>query len=245
MRVLVVDDEAPARVRMRQLLEDLPGWDCCGEASTGEQALRELAQTEPDVVLLDIRMPGMDGLETARHLASLDEPPAVIFTTAYGEHALEAFETQAVGYLLKPLRREALQEALHSACRVTRAQLSEIADEAETEEARTHICARVRGGLQLVPVSQILYFQADNKYVTVRHRDGEVLIDDSLRQLEEEFGDAFIRIHRNALVARKYLGGIEKHSGTARVRLLDCEETLEVSRRHLPGVRRELKALDR
>ena len=245
MRVLIVDDEAPARERLRRLLDDIPGWEMCAEAATGEQALRELEQTRPDVVLLDIRMPGMDGLEVARHLASLDAPPAVIFTTAYGEHALEAFDTRAVGYLLKPIRQQALAEALESACRVTRAQLTEIDPDDGPAPARTHICARVRGGLQLVPVSQILYLQADNKYVTVRYLEGEVLIDDSLRQLEDEFGDDFVRIHRNALVARRYLGGIEKHGNTVRVRLLECDETLEVSRRHLPGVRREIKALDR
>lgn len=246
MKVLIVDDESPARERLRRLLDELPGWEVCGEAATGDQALRELDQTQPEVVLLDIRMPGMDGLEVARHLATLDEPPAVIFTTAFGEHALEAFDTQAVGYLLKPIRQQALREALDSACRVTRAQLSQLGEQGESgQPVRTHICARVRGGLQLVPVSQVLYFQADNKYVTVRYLEGEVLIDDSLRQLEDEFGDAFIRIHRNALVARRYLGGIEKHGNTARVRLLDCDETLEVSRRHLPHVRREIKALDR
>ncbi len=245
MRVLIVDDETPARERLLRLLEDISGWEPCGEAATGEQALRELDQTRPDVVLLDIRMPGMDGLEVARHLASLDEPPAVIFTTAYGEHALEAFDTQAVGYLLKPIRQEALRESLEAACRVTRAQLAEVEGEVGPAPARTHICARVRGGLQLVPVSQILYFQADNKYVTVRHLEGEVLIDDSLRQLEDEFGEQFIRIHRNALVARRYLGGIEKQGNVARVRMLECDETLEVSRRHLPHVRREIKSLDR
>jgi len=245
MRVLIVDDETPARERLQRLLTELPGWEFCGEAATGEQVLRELDQTRPDVVLLDIRMPGMDGLEVARHLTSLEEPPAVIFTTAYGEHALEAFDTQAVGYLLKPIRKQSLQEALESARRVTRAQIAELGENTESHQVRTHICARVRGGLQLVPVGQILYFQADSKYVTVRYLEGEVLIDDSLRQLEDEFGDDFVRIHRNALVARRYLGGIEKHGNTARVRLLDCDETLEVSRRHLPGVRREIKALDR
>ncbi len=247
MRVLVVDDEAPARARIRGLLEALPGWECCGEAATGEQALMELGQTAPDVVLLDIRMPGMDGLETARHMASLDQPPAVIFTTAFEEHALEAFEAQAVGYLLKPLRRERLEEALEAARRVTRAQLAEAGEAVHGPgQARTHICARMRGGLQLVPVDEVLYFQADNKYVTVRHLQGQVLIEDSLRQLEDEFGEAFVRVHRNALAARKFLEGLERNTTSgAQLRLRECEETLEVSRRHLPGLRRELRALGR
>jgi len=152
MRVLIVDDEPPARDRLRRLLEELPDTECVGEAGTGEQALELARQAQPDVVLLDIRMPGMGGLEAARHLAALPEPPAVIFTTAYEQHALEAFDAEASGYLLKPIRRERLAAALERAQRPSRAQLARIS---EAAEARTHITARVRDQLKLIPVGGV------------------------------------------------------------------------------------------
>jgi len=183
------------------------------------------------VVLLDVRMPGMDGVEAARHLNELEEPPAVIFTTAYDQYAVEAFEANAVGYLLKPVRKEQLAASLARAGRLTRAQLQKLAA-AGTEERRTHIAARHREGLRLIPLEEVQYFLADQKYTTVRHVKGEDLIEDSLRLLEGEFGAAFVRIHRNALVAVKYLEGIERNAdGQYFVRLRGCEAPLAVSRR--------------
>ncbi|MEJ2643827.1 MAG: LytTR family DNA-binding domain-containing protein [Gammaproteobacteria bacterium] len=243
MKVMIVDDESPARERLRRLLGQVPECRVCAEAANGREALQAAARSEPDVVLLDIRMPGMDGLEAARHLADLEQPPAVIFSTAYGEHALEAFEAHAVDYLLKPIRAERLDDALRKARRLTRAQAQALTHDSGAEaRARTHICARVRGNLELVPVDAVRCFEADQKYVTVHHPDGTVLIEDSLRTLEGEFGARFVRIHRRTLVAVAFLEGLEKdESGKSRVRLAGIQERPEVSRRHLAAVRGLLK----
>src|SRR2546430_1563300 len=231
MRVLSVDDEPPARGRLRSLLAEIADVEVVGEAVNGHEALKESHDLAPDVVLLDVRMPGMDGLEAARHLNVLEEPPAVIFTTAYDTYAVEAFEANAVGYLLKPVRKEQLAASLMRAGRLTRAQLQKLAA-AGAGERRTHIAARHREGLRLIPIEEVQYFLADQKYTTVRHVNGEDLIEDSLRLLESEFGAAFVRIHRNALVAVKYLERIERSAdGQYFVRLRGCEAPLQVSRR--------------
>ncbi|HEB57774.1 MAG TPA: response regulator transcription factor [Gammaproteobacteria bacterium] len=254
MKILIVDDEPLARSRLAALIAALPDHEVAGEAGNGLQALEQVQALEPDVVLLDIRMPGMDGIEAARHLATLETPPAVIFTTAYDDYALAAFETNALDYLLKPIRRERLAQALDSSHRLTRAQLVALrqsatagegvnpADAERGAEARRHISARVKGGLRLVPVEEICFFHADQKYVTVGYLGGEVLIDESLKSLEEEFGERFVRIHRNALVARERIMGLEKDAaGRCCVILRDCDQRLEVSRRHLPGIRKRLR----
>jgi two-component system response regulator AlgR len=240
MRVLIVDDEQLARDRLARMLASLEGYEVVGEAAHGVNALEQVQALQPEVVLLDIRMPGMDGMEAARHLAALDEPPAVIFCTAYEEHAIQAFDLQAVGYLLKPVRKEHLADALGKAQRVNKAQLAALGG--PEQRRRTHISARTRRGIELIPVDDVRYFQADQKYVTVRHGGGEVIIDETLRDLEEEFGDAFVRIHRSALVAVQHMERLERLApGRAQVRLRDVEEPLEVSRRHLSGVRRLMK----
>jgi two-component system response regulator AlgR len=230
LRVLIVDDEPPARERLRSLLAELDDVEVVGEAANGHEALRETHDRAPDVVLLDVRMPGMDGIEAARHLNVLDEPPAVIFTTAYDQYAVDAFDAHAVGYLLKPVRKEQLATSLARAGRLTRAQLQKLA--AGEEARRTHIAARHREGLRLIPLEEVQYFLADQKYTTVRHVNGEDLIEDSLRLLESEFGAAFVRIHRNALVSVKYLERIERNAdGQYYVRLRGCAAPLQVSRR--------------
>jgi len=244
MKVLIVDDEAPARERLQRIMEQLEGYSVCGQASSGEEALAVTEACQPDVLLMDIRMPGMDGLEAARHLLVLDQPPAIIFTTAYSEHAVDAFETHAVDYLLKPVRQERLLEALENAGRLSRIQAAALQSAGENPGGRQRICARIRGSLQLIPVNEIRYFQADQKYVTVCTPDTRVLIEESLKSLEEEFAERFIRIHRNALIAKDYLAGLEKDAdGCATVSLLGIGEQLEVSRRHLAEVRRLVKAL--
>ncbi|RMF00726.1 MAG: DNA-binding response regulator, partial [Alphaproteobacteria bacterium] len=193
-------------------------------------------------VLMDIRMPGMDGLEVARHFAELEEPPAVIFCTAYEEHAVQAFELEAVGYLLKPVRRENLEVALTKAQRVNKAQLAALSD--ERPPRRTHISARTRRGIELVPVDDVRYFQADQKYVTVRHGDGEIIIDETLKELEEEFGDRFVRVHRNALVAARFITGLNRQAdGHYQIQLKDVEELVDISRRHVAAVRKLVKSL--
>jgi two-component system response regulator AlgR len=241
MRVLLVDDETLARERLRRLLAEVPDCEVCGEAADGHAALHGYEQLQPDVVLMDIRMPGMDGLEAARHLAGLADPPAVIFTTAFGDHALEAFEACAVDYLLKPIRAERLAAALGNARRLTRAQATQLGS--DTGGVRSHICVRVRGNLQLIPVSDIRFFRADHKYVTVRTGDAEYLIEEPLKALEDEFTARFLRIHRNALVAADFIVGLEKDAaGQCVVVLGGIDERLEVSRRHQPEVRARLKA---
>jgi two-component system, LytTR family, response regulator AlgR len=230
LKVLIVDDEPPARERLRSLLAEIADVEVVGEAVNGHEALKETHDRAPDVVLLDVRMPGMDGLEAARHLNVLEEPPAVIFTTAYDQYAVEAFDANAVGYLLKPVRKEQLAASLARAGRLTRAQLQRLA--AAGEERRGHIAARHREGVRLIPIEEVQYFLADQKYTTVRHLKGEDLIEDSLRLLESEFGTAFVRIHRNTLVGVKYLERIERTAdGQYFVRLRGCEATLQVSRR--------------
>jgi len=229
LKVLIVDDEPPARERLRGLLTEIGDVDVIGEAANGAEALSCVHDLAPDVLLLDVRMPGMDGLEAARHLNVLEEPPAVIFTTAYDQYAVEAFEAHAVGYLLKPVRKEQLAAALTRAGRLTRAQLQTLA---AAGTRRSHLAARRHDGLRLIPLEEVQYFLADQKYTTVRHLGGEDLIEDSLRLLESEFGASFVRIHRNALVGVKYLERIERTAeGQYFVRLRGCEAPLPVSRR--------------
>jgi two-component system response regulator AlgR len=229
LKVLVVDDEPPARERLVSLLAEIEDVEVVGEAASGREALTRTGELAPDVVLLDVRMPGMDGLEAARHLNVLEEPPAVIFTTAFDQYAVEAFETHAVGYLMKPVRPEQLAAALTRAGRLTRAQLQKLA---AGEARRSHIAARRREGLRLIPLGEVQYFLADQKYTTVCHVNGEDLIEDSLRLLESEFGQAFVRIHRNTLVAVRYLERIERNAeGQYFMHLRGCETPLPVSRR--------------
>jgi two-component system, LytTR family, response regulator AlgR len=247
MKVLIVDDEQPARERLVRLLNDIEGYEVAGEAANGPEAIERYNALKPEIILLDIRMPGMDGLETARHLMTDETPPAVIFTTAYGDHALEAFDTHAVGYLLKPVRAEKLEAALRASQRSNRSQLAPalqgMSGFPEAAEARTHICVRMRGNLQLIPVTDILYFRAEDKYVTLQHSGGTALIEDSLVKLEEEFAERFLRVHRNALVAADRITGLKKLAdNTFAVTLKGSGETLDISRRHLPAIRRLIKA---
>lgn len=241
MRILLVDDEPLARQRMHRLLEELPEATAVKEAENGQNALRLAFEWQPDVVLLDIRMPGMDGLQVARQLAGLEHPPAVIFTTAFDSHAMAAFDAQAVGYLLKPIRKERLQQAIRGAARPTRVQLNAL-QASPTTDARSHISATLGGKLHLIPVRNILYFQADQKYVSVHHRDGEALIEESLKALEQEFSSQFVRIHRNALVAVAHICAMGKDThGSTLVSLRENNTELEVSRRHVAEVRARLK----
>jgi len=241
MKVMIVDDEMPARERLKSLLASVPGSELAGEAGNGKEALELWDKAPVDVVLLDIRMPVMEGLETARHLAALEHPPAVIFTTAYNEFAVEAFDTHAIAYLLKPVRVEKLAAALAAAGQLNRVQLTRLAA-GPPVEARRHIAARVRDKLHVVPVENITCFIADQKYVTVCHTDGELLIDESLKDLEQEFAARFIRVHRNALVALSRVGQLEKdESGHFHVHLRGRNEPVEVSRRLVAEVRDRLK----
>jgi two-component system response regulator AlgR len=189
-------------------------------------------------------MPGMDGLEAAQHLQLLQQPPAIIFTTAYNDYALQAFEKHAVDFLLKPVRQERLQDALLNARRLTRVQAAFLRQGTEQLDRRQRICANVRGSLQLIPVEEIRYFMADQKYVVVATGDAELLIEETLKSLEQEFSDQFVRIHRNALAARRYISGLSKDDeGHAQLSLAGIEQALEVSRRHIADVRKLVRAL--
>ena len=240
MNVLVVDDEELARNRIHSLLDENSDYKICAEAENGAEALMMVERHQPDLILLDISMPVMDGLEVAKHLSSMPNPPAVIFTTAYGEYALEAFSTKATGYLMKPIRQEQLLKSLEQAKSLNRVQRTEILDDNEdTGPARKHICARMRGNLELIPIEDVYYFQADQKYVTVRHKKGEVIIEESLKSLESDLSQRFIRIHRNALVAKSRITGLAKTPiGRVRVTIDQIEDELEVSRRHVAEIRR-------
>ncbi len=244
MKILIIDDEPLARERLKQIITELQLGEVVAEGSNGEQAVMLSQQYTPDVVLLDIRMPGMDGIEAAKHIMKLDEPPAIIFTTAYDEYALTAFDTHAVDYLLKPIRKERLQDALESAKRLTKVQIEKINLQEQDKQRRQHISARLGGELRLIDVKDILYLFAEHKYVTVRYSEGSVLIEESLRSLEEEFNDVFIRIHRNALVSLKSIAALDKlKDGGHQIKLHGIDETLEVSRRHLPIVRKIMKSM--
>jgi two-component system response regulator AlgR len=240
--VFIVDDELPARERLQRLVEELPGCRVAGTCANGADALPLVAKLKPAVVLLDIRMPGMTGIEVARHLGALEDPPAIVFTTAYDEYALEAFESQAIGYLLKPVRSERLAQALKQASRLRPPQLIRLGAETAPLAARQHVAVRQRDELKLIPVKDIRYFRADQKYVTVRHARGEDLLDESLKQLEEEFARDFVRAHRSILVAIAHIEVLERagdEEGYA-LRLRGETEPVPVSRRQLAELRKRL-----
>jgi two-component system response regulator AlgR len=238
-QVLIVDDEPHARERLARMLKDMAGFEVVGLCATGDEAVRHCNQSTTDIVLLDVRMPGMNGLEAARHLALLPTPPAVIFTTAYDEYAVEAFEAEAVGYLLKPVRSERLATALERATRLAGSKLATMAANQPGSVARTHVAARLGETIKLIPADEIYYFSADQKYTTVRHRGGSDLIEDALRSLETEFGNEFVRIHRSALVNVRLIAGVERtDEGQYEVLLRDIPDRLAVSRR-LAGELRE------
>jgi two-component system response regulator AlgR len=243
LRIAITDDEAPARNRLRSLLDDIAEMipiEVVGEAENGQKLLELLERRPADVVLLDIRMPEMDGLESARHLQKLDDPPHVVFTTAYDDYAISAFELHAIDYLVKPIRLRRLHDALARARSITRISLDVLNEVAGS--ARTHLSVHERGKVQLVPVADILYLRAELKYVTIRTAERELVLEESLSRLEEEFRDRFIRIHRNCLVAKEHIESFEKESQAgveARwvVRVRGVDDVLPVSRRQQPAIR--------
>ena len=248
LRIVLVDDEAPARARLKELIQDcaetVPAV-VVGEASNGHEALALLASTAADLMLVDIRMPQMSGIELARHTLALPRPPAVIFVTAYDEYAIQAFELRALDYLLKPVRQARLLTALErvrgQALEQPNAPSREALEEA-FPEPRRNLPVAERGRITLVPVADVLFLKAEQKYVTVRTAEREFLLEESLTRLEQEFTAAFVRIHRNCLVAKSRIRGFEKaeeengEPGWAVV-LDSCPEKLPVSRRQWPVVK--------
>jgi len=213
LRVFIVDDEPPARNRLRDVLNDcsekLP-LQIVGEAGNGREALDRLVELPVDVVLLDIRMPQMDGIELAQHLSKLPKAPVIIFTTAYDDYAIKAFELHAVDYLLKPIRLARLFEALTRARDAVPVQ-NEVLQELSSE-SRKNLSSHERGKIHLIPIEQVLFLRAELKYITVRTAEREYLIEESLSALEKEFAARFVRIHRNCLVAKEAIEGFEKGS---------------------------------
>ncbi len=236
LRILIVDDEAPARARLKDLLEDcaadLP-LVVVGEGATAREAVDILAANAADVILLDIRMPEMDGIEFAQHLQKLPQPPAIVFTTAYDAYAIRAFEVHAIDYLLKPIRSARLKDAL------ARAQSARTPAPAALRElsrgAPAFLSAQERGRIHLIPIEDVIYLKAELKYVTVRTAEREYLIEDALARLEQDHGERFVRLHRNCLVARTAVRGFERATGEGEghwVALLEgCDEKIAVSRR--------------
>jgi two-component system response regulator AlgR len=242
LRVVIADDETPARSRMRDLLEDCASSfpiELAGEAASGRELLVLLEQTPADVVLLDIRMPEMDGLEAAQHLLKMPEPPSVIFTTAFNDHALKAFELHAVDYLVKPIRLRRLHDALTRARAITPLRLDVL--QRIAPEPRKHLSVQERGRVTLIAVPDIRYLRAELKYVTVRTATAEHLAEESLARLEQEFAERFVRIHRSCLVAREHIVGFEKEAAEGESRwavIIDgIDEKLPVSRRQQHIVR--------
>lgn len=242
MKILIVDDEKLARERLISLINELAADHEISEAEHGLAALDKISSEPPDVVLLDIRMPVMDGLEVAHHLTSLEYAPAVIFTTAYQDHALQAFETQAVDYLLKPIRKNRLEQALQRARILQRAHIAEMRKTDKTLPSRSHLSATINGRLKLVAVKDIRYFKAEQKYVIAGWPGGELLLDESLVVLEEEFKGRFVRIHRNALIACEYIDTLRKNNdGASIVTFVGVPVSLQVSRRNLSGLRKFIR----
>ena len=237
LRIVLVDDEAPARRRLRELLDDctaaLPVL-VVGEAGSGREALHLLGTTPADLVLTDIHMPDMDGIELARHLLKLPLPPVLIFTTAHHEHAIAAFEVHAIDYLVKPVRVQRLLSALQKVPRLK--PLSDTKLNRLPAAARRFLSVTERSRVVLVPIDEIVYLKAELKYITIRTADREFLLEESLTRLEEEFGPRFVRVHRNCLVAREAIRGFERRvsaDGDAHweVMLRGVTEALPVSRR--------------
>lgn len=241
--ILIADDETPARNRLRGLLGDIGQVRVVGEAKNGREVLQLAAETQASLVLLDIRMPGMDGIEAAQHLQKLDQPPAIIFTTAYDVYAVQAFDMNALDYLLKPIRLERLQAAINKAKKLNRSQLDALKP---LQSQRSHFSVVERGRVLLVPIAEVIYLRAELKYITLRTKEREFLIEDSLTSIEQEFGPHFVRLHRNCLVTQSSIMGYERRQEpdgeNHYVALLrEVPETIAVSRRQQHVLRELLR----
>ena len=236
LNILIIDDEVPARDRLRRLVDAISGCEVAGEAASAAEALERIRELKPHVLLLDISMPGMDGMSLARVLQEGGASPGVIFCTAYQDQALEAFEQEAVDYLVKPVRAERLEKALEKARRY-------LGDGPDPEDE--HFLRSTLGGkVILTPIHRVICLLAEDKYTTVIHEKGSTVIDDSLTDLERRFEEMFFRIHRNALVSRKHIRGLErKYDGHTQVLLSGTDHKPEVSRRNISLLRKLLNEL--
>jgi two-component system response regulator AlgR len=235
LTILIIDDEAPARNRLRRMLADVPAVELVGEAATGQEALRLIPVNEPDVLLLDISMPGIDGMTLAHTLQEQGSPVAIIFCTAWSDKAVEAFECDAVDYLVKPVRKERLEIALDKARRF-------VANVSGRDAG--FLRSTLGGKVSLLPLNEVIYLTSEDKYTTVIHESGKLVINQSLLELENDHGDILIRIHRGTLVAKNRVRGLEKSPDGHHFLLLEsCDEHPQVSRRNLPAVRKLIRDL--
>jgi len=236
LRVIIVDDEAPARNRLRRMLAALPAVHVVAEAASGEDAMRLVPLKKPDVLLLDISMPGLDGMTLAQMLQRSGEQPAVIFCTAWSDRAVEAFECEAVDYVVKPVRAERLERALDKARRFL----------AKPDDATEDIFLRstLGGKVRLLPMAEVVYLVAEDKYTTAVHQKGKMVINQSLLELENEHANILVRVHRGTLVMKKRIRGLEKApDGRHFLKLDGCEDRPQVSRRNLPAIRQLIREL--
>lgn len=235
LRILIIDDEAPARNRLRRLLVDVPAVHVVGEAATGQEALVLIPVKEPDVLLLDISMPGLNGMALARTLQQQSSAPAIIFCTAWSDQAVEAFECDAVDYLVKPVRKERLESALDKARRFISKDIG---------QSGVFLRSTLGGKVSLLPMNEVICLVAEDKYTTVIHENGQLVINQSLLELEDQHADILIRIHRGTLVAKNRVRGLEKTVDGHHFLLLDgCDDRPQVSRRNLPAVRKLIRDL--
>lgn len=248
--IVIVDDEALARQRLQRMVTEL-GYEVSGEAKNTTEAMTLIEKVDPAIVLLDIEMPGESGIQLAEKVSRLEHPPAIIFTTAYDQYALKAFETFAAGYLMKPVNRDKLAQALEKSQSINKAQLSSIGEGSIPGEAShiapaspQHISVHSHRGVDLIAIESIRCFIADSKYITVQSTEGECLMDGTLKQLEADFAPHFIRVHRNALVSAKHINGLDRTAdGAYRVCLKDLEAQPLVSRRYARKIKAFLDAL--
>lgn len=237
LNILIIDDEKPARDRLRRLVDAIPDYRVAGEAANGSEALERIRELSPDILLLDISMPGMDGMTLARTLQESGASPAVVFCTAYQDQALRAFEVEAVDYVVKPVRTERLEKALEKAARY-------LGSDGEKAEEQHFLRSTVGGKVVLTPLSRVVCLLAEDKYTTVIHENGMTVVDESLTELENCYPSNFFRVHRNALVSRKHLRGLERTSeGHTQVLLSGTERKPEVSRRNVSALRKLLSEI--
>lgn len=243
MKILIADDERPARTRLRNLLRQSgSAVEVVGEAGDGDEVLEMYRQLRPDVVLLDIRMPGQNGLQICKQLSAFSSPPAVILVTAYDEHALQAFDAHAIDYVLKPVHQQRLDAALRKAVAFQSAQQLNTDQNNTNSLSRTHLAVKDRDTVYLIPVTDVIYFKAEQKYVVIRTAKLELLSSESLKNLEQEFDGLFIRVHRNSLVAIQHIASLEKQSdGKCFIHFNAVSNVIEISRRHLSKARHWLK----
>ncbi len=237
LNILIIDDEKPARDRLRRLVDAIPDYRVAGEAANGSEALERIRELSPDVLLLDISMPGMDGMTLARTLQESGASPAVIFCTAYQDQALRAFEVEAVDYVVKPVRTERLEKALEKAARY-------LGSNGGKAEEQHFLRSTVGGKVVLTPLSRVVCLLAEDKYTTVIHENGMTVVDESLTELENCYPSNFFRVHRNALVSRKHLRGLERTpEGHTQVLLSGSDRKPEVSRRNVSALRKLLSEI--